>query len=29
MQVLRKYIDILLGEGKEWFKKWSADSEVK
>lgn len=29
MQVLRKDMDILLGDGKECFKKWSVDSEVK
>lgn len=29
MQVLKKDIDILLGEGKELFKKWSVGSEVK
>lgn len=29
MEVLRKDIDILLEEGKEWFKNWSVDSEVK
>lgn len=29
MKVLRKYINILLGEGEELFKKWTAESEVK